>query len=106
MIISCYNCGLNLNGYCTVYDRRIPREKEIEPHECKFWKISRDNGLDIVKKLMTHKEDVHLWMCLADMIEGKTPPQGEQAAAWRLLWTASYIDDVTRVAIAKDIPPF
>ncbi len=107
MTISCASCALNMMGYCTVYNRSIPRDKEAVPHQCDRWKMQRSGDpLAIVDGLMnTHEEHKQIWWCLYDMIKcDATPLAGERLAVWRLIWTAPYIDDATRILLATAVP--
>lgn len=104
----CVSCALNLMGWCAGYGTKIPTGKESVVHDCPGWTLQRrTNALAIVEGLIeTHEEHRALWMVVQDMLTtgGGTP--GSHAMAWRLIWTAPYIDDVTRVAIAREVVPF
>lgn len=106
----CSDCIHNLTRQCMVLHTVIPRGKETVTHDCAYW---RGNAQDIdvdaqlARWMDGHPQDaVALW-ALQDMTRaGQWPPAGQQAEAWRVLYTAPYIDIVTRSAIIQKIIPF
>ena len=107
--MTCKSCARNLLGYCTQYERHIPPGKESVNHDCSAWLPAREDDITQVLTglIETHPEHRDTWWTVRDMVAGDvTPPAGSRAAAWRLLWTARYIDDAVRVMIAKEIVPF
>jgi len=106
---TCKSCGMNLCGYCPVFERQIPKGKEAQPHDCQSWRPKRvDDAITIVDKLMaTHEEHKATWWIVRDMISADIKiPTGLYAAGWRMIWKAPYIDDDTRVLIANAVVPF
>jgi len=105
----CSTCALNTLGYCPVFFRMIPSDRIDTEHGCERWQLPRSiSGLSVVERLAkAHAEDRSLWLVVEDMIRGDThPPAGMVAAAWRLAWTAPYIDEATRAQIVREIVPF
>jgi len=105
----CSTCANNALGYCPVYARLIPTDKENIEHDCPSWRMNRIiDPVEIVSGLIgTHPEHAEQWWCVRDMIEGElSPPAGRRIAAIHVLWTAPYLDLQTRTAISKAFIPF
>lgn len=105
----CRRCVHDITRQCMVLHTVIPRDKESVEHDCLHWAPIPDTPAEtiIARWMDGHPEDiVGLW-ALHDMVAGDTdPPAGQKAEAWRLLYTATYIDSVSRDAVIGAIIPF
>jgi hypothetical protein len=105
--MNCRSCGLNVLGHCSVYNSQIPHHALKAPNECDHWRPQKKgDAVAIAEGLAdTHENHRVSWLTVADMMSGRPVPAGAVSIAWKLIWTAPYLDDSTRSLLASGMVP-